>query len=268
MAYWDKISSRSKVDDRRGLGGAGLGAGASLLVVGAFLVFNMLGVDIDTNTLEQIASQLEATQVGTQEQPPEFAGEDDYEVFVSKVVGSANEMWGGVINNYEPPKVVLFRGSTSSACGFASAQMGPHYCPTDKTVYLDETFFDDLKNKLGGNDGDVAQAYVLTHEIGHHIQNLLGVLGASKNNQQSIKTELQADCFAGLWAHSVRSIGVFESGEINEAIEAAEAVGDDNIQKTTGGSINPETWTHGSSAQRIQWFNTGYSTGSVDSCSP
>lgn len=266
MALWDKINSRGHIDDRRGIGGGSIGAGASLLLVGAVIILNLFGVEIDPAILNQVAGQLQQTQVGQQEQLPEFAGEDDYEIFVSRVVGSANDMWGKLMQNYEPPRVVLFRGSTGSACGFASSASGPHYCPTDKTVYLDETFFDELKNRLGGSDGDVAQAYVLTHEIGHHAQNLLGMLDSGSSNSQSVRTELQADCYAGLWAYSVQSIGVFEDGEISEAIKAAEAVGDDNIQRTTSGRVNPETWTHGSSAQRVQWFDTGYETGDFNSC--
>jgi predicted metalloprotease len=270
MAFWDRISSTGNIDDRRGLGGGGLGAGASLAVIGAVLLFNLFGLEVDPNTVGQIVSQFDQSTVSTQEQPPEFAGEDDYEVFVSRVVGSANDMWKGLFaaNNesYREPRVVLFRGATSSGCGFASSSSGPHYCPNDETVYLDETFFDELKDRLGGSNEDVAQAYVLAHEVGHHAQNRLGLLSNSSSNEQSVRTELQADCFAGLWAHSVKNLGVFENNEINEAIQAAEAVGDDRIQQTTTGRVNPETWTHGSSAQRVQWFNTGYNTGDFAAC--
>ncbi len=264
---WDKITSRSGVEDRRGTtAGAGIGAGAGLLVMGAILLFNYFGVEVDPNALQQLASQLQNTTVAQQEQPPEFAGEDNYEIFISRVAGSANDVWGRIIESYEPPRIVLFRDATNSGCGFASAASGPHYCPSDQTIYLDETFFDELKNRLGGTDEDVAQAYVLAHEIGHHAQNLLGLLDISSSNQQSVRTELQADCFAGLWAFSVKTLGVFENNEINEAVIAAEAVGDDNIQKTTTGRVNPETWTHGSSEQRAYWFNQGYETGSFEAC--
>lgn len=270
MAFWDKISSRGDVEDRRGISAGTLGGGAGLLVVGAVLLFNLLGVEVDPGTLGQVVTQLEKTSISKQDQPPQFAGEDDYEIFVSRIVGSANDMWLNIFeaNNltYEKPRVVLFRDTTNSGCGFASSSTGPHYCPPDKTVYLDETFFDELKNRLGGTDEDVAQAYVLAHEIGHHAQNLLGLLDGSQSNEQSIATELQADCFAGLWAFSVKSLGVFENNEINEAILAAEAVGDDNIQKTTTGRINPETWTHGSSQQRVDAFNTGYISGDFAKC--
>jgi predicted metalloprotease len=166
--------------------------------------------------------------------------------------------------------LVLFRGATNSGCGYASSQSGPHYCPTDQTIYLDETFFDELQARFGGSNGDVAQAYVLAHEAGHHAQNQLGIMdevqASGYDNDLSVKLELQADCFAGLWAYSVKDLGVFEEGEIQEAISAAEAVGDDNIQSRTQGQVNPETWTHGSSAQRIDWFNRGFNSGQINSC--
>lgn len=266
MALWDKITSRGEVDDRRGLSGGALGGGAGLLVLGAAIIFNLLGVQIDPSTLQQVVSELQQTTVNQQDQPAEFAGEDDYKVFVSRVIGSANDMWSQLITDYRPPRVVLFRGATSSGCGLASSTSGPHYCPADQTVYLDETFFAELKNQLGGSDEDVAQAYVLAHEVGHHAQNSLGLLRSGGTNQQSVQTELQADCFAGLWAFSVKRLGVFENNEIQEAVLAAEAVGDDRIQQRSGQVVNPETWTHGSSEQRVQWFNIGYESGSVSSC--
>lgn len=269
MALWDKISTRGSVEDRRGMtAGPSMGFGGGLLLIGAVVLFNFLGVEVDPNQLAKLTEQLQQTDVATQKQPPEFAGEDNYEVFVSKVVGSTNDMWNEVIEGYEQPRVVLFRNATQSGCGFASSTSGPHYCPADRTIYLDETFFDELKNRLGGSDGDVAQAYVIAHEVGHHVQNITGLLDSGGGKEQSVRTELQADCFAGLWAFSVGKLGIFEDGEITEAIDAAEAVGDDHIQQTTTGRVNPESWTHGSSAQRVQWFNTGYDTGNVERCNP
>jgi predicted metalloprotease len=151
----------------------------------------------------------------------------------------------------------------------ASSQVGPHYCPYDKKIYLDETFFDALVTELGASGGDVAEAYVIAHEVGHHVQNELGTLEAvnqSQDSEASINIELQADCFAGLWANSIKSAGVFDAGEIKEAMDAAAAVGDDHIQETVRGRVNPETWTHGSSEQRVKAFNTGYETGDLTSC--
>jgi predicted metalloprotease len=157
----------------------------------------------------------------------------------------------------------------------ATSDVGPHYCPTDKTIYLDETFFDQLKNQLGGNNGDVAQAYVIAHEVGHNVQNLLGTsdqvaaaeqTGASDANKLSVSLELQADCYAGVWAHEVQQEGVFEPNEVQEALSAAAAVGDDRIQQKVQGRVTPETWTHGSAEQRVKWFNTGLNTGRMFAC--
>jgi predicted metalloprotease len=192
-------------------------------------------------------------------------------VFVSTVLGSVNDTWENVFaqNNltYEEPKLVLFRGSTQSSCGGAVDYVGPHYCPEDETIYLDETFFDELTTRLGAQGGDVAEAYVIAHEVGHHAQNELGIFDrAGSSNEDSIRLELQADCFAGLWAYSIKDLGVLEQNEINEAIDAARSVGDDRIQAQTTGRVNPEKWTHGSSAQRTQAFNTGFSSGNLASC--
>ncbi|MDQ3123638.1 MAG: neutral zinc metallopeptidase [bacterium] len=277
MALWDKIGSRGNVEDRRGMGPIGIGGGGlGLAGIAIVLLFNILGSgSIDPSTFDQVLGQLQQTNVSQQAgQPEQFQGADDYEVFASTVIGSTDDLWRNIFerNNktYQAPRLVLFRNATNSGCGYASSQSGPHYCPNDQTIYLDETFFDELQNRFGASGGDVAEAYVLAHEAGHHAQNQLGIMdevyAAGQNNDLSIKLELQADCFAGLWAHSIKDLKVFEEGEINEAISAAEAVGDDRIQKTTQGQINPETWTHGSSAQRVEWFNKGFSSGQVDVC--
>jgi predicted metalloprotease len=200
----------------------------------------------------------------------DFEGQDSYEVFASTVLGSNNDLWQNVFvqnrQSYQPPKLVLFRGATESACGGATSDVGPHYCPLDSTIYLDETFFDELTARFGAEGGDVAEAYVIAHEVGHHIQNLRGTIDDARDNESSIKTELQADCFAGLWAHSIRDKNVFEPGEITEALDAAAAVGDDRIQKAVTGRVHPESWTHGSSAERVRWFTRGFETGSVAQC--
>lgn len=268
MALWDKISSRGNVDDRRGLGPGIVGGGLGLTGIAIVIIFNLLsGGDV-----VDILNQLEQTQV----QSPitynakDFEGEDSYEVFASKVLGSANEMWSQIFiqNNltYHPPVLVLFRGATNSSCGGADSRVGPHYCPLDQTIYLDETFFEELTKRFGAEGGDVAEAYVITHEVGHHIQQELNGLNEVKSAEESIALELQADCFAGLWAHSIKDLGVFEQGEIKEAIDAAAAVGDDRIQAKTTGRVSPESWTHGSSEQRVNAFNTGYNSGSPASC--
>jgi predicted metalloprotease len=274
MALWDKINTTGKVIDRRG-DSTGLMAGGGLIGIvslGIFLFSIFSGGSVDPNSLQQILTQLSQLQGTTsQVESQKFAGDDSYEVFAGKVLGSSNETWSELFyqsgKTYHEPQLVLFRQATQSGCGFTSSAVGPHYCPADKTIYLDETFFDQLTKLLGAKGGDVAQGYVIAHEVGHHVQNQLGVLGkANSDNDTSIAIELQADCYAGIWAKSVSDQGVIEPNEIDEAIDAAESVGDDRIQQTTEGSIHPESWTHGSSAQRKTWFLAGYNSGSPSSC--
>jgi uncharacterized protein len=267
MARWDRLITRGRVEDRRAFGpalGGGLGIGGIVIL----LLLNYLGGGDAGDVLNQLQNTpIQSQNINTEE----FEGADTYEVFVSTVLGSANDMWERVFNannlTYEEPKLVLFRGATQSRCGGAVSQVGPHYCPLDETIYLDETFFEELTTRLGAEGGDVAEAYVIAHEVAHHAQNELGIFDRAGDSQEaSIKLELQADCFAGLWAYSIKDRGVFEQGEINEAIDAARSVGDDRIQQETTGRVNPEKWTHGSSAQRVQAFNVGYETGSLKSC--
>lgn len=268
MANWNKLGSRGNVEDRRSFGSAAIGGGLGVTGILIVLAVQLLGGDDVTDLVTQVQNSQVALQPASQTQ--EFDGQDSYEVFASTVLGSNNEMWSKIFadNNsvYTPPKLVLFRGSTQSSCGGASAEVGPHYCPPDQTIYLDETFFDELKSRFHAKGGDVAEAYVIAHEVGHHIQTLLGTIENARDNESSVKMELQADCYAGLWAYSIRDRGVFEPGEIAEALDAAAAVGDDRIQKTTTGRVRPETWTHGSSADRVAWFNRGFESGSVGQC--
>ncbi|MEO5691284.1 MAG: neutral zinc metallopeptidase [Candidatus Saccharimonadales bacterium] len=272
MAIWNKLGS-GNVEDRRGTGAA-LGGGGLIIGIIALLASSYFGVSIDPSLIEQFVG----TTSSQTEQPAEFQGADDYEKFASNVLGSTNTYWTtalkGSATPYTEPRLVLFRSGTQSGCGIATTQVGPHYCPTDTTIYLDETFFDTIK-QLGGSNGDVSQAYVIAHEVGHHVQNVTGTMDTVTNdpnyqrsgeNSLSVKLELQADCYAGLWAHSLKGQGVFDDGEINEAIATAEAIGDDRIQSETQGSINPETWTHGSSADRVAAFNKGYGNGNLGEC--
>lgn len=268
MANWGNLDARGNVEDRRGFGPTAIGGGLGVTGVVIVLAIQLLSGGDAGNVL----SQLERMQVQTQQtyQAQDFEGADAYETFASTVLGSNNQMWSELFaqsdQSYREPKLVLFRGSTPSRCGGATSDVGPHYCPYDQTIYLDETFFDELKNRFQAKGGDVAEAYVIAHEVGHHVQNLLGTIDDVRDNASSIKTELQADCFAGLWANSIRHLNVFEPGEIAEALDAAAAVGDDRIQKAATGRIQPETWTHGSSAERVSWFNKGFETGSVAAC--
>ena len=282
MARWDKLRTRGNVEDRRGVGRPAAAVGG-LGAIGVVVVLLMTMLGGGGGGLEDIVEQLQETQVPQQAavQPEEFQGEDDYEVFASTVLGSTDETWGQIFVaselTYAEPTLVLFRGSTQSACGGANSAVGPHYCPPDQTIYLDETFFDELTRSLGAQGGDVAEAYVIAHEVGHHIQNQIGVMDEVRKSQQaadsqsegnalSVQMELQADCFAGVWAHSLRDEGVFLPNEIEEAIDAAAAVGDDRIQQRVQGQISPERWTHGSSAQRVEWFTRGFETGDPSLC--
>jgi predicted metalloprotease len=253
-----------------GLGGVGI-----VVVLLVTLLGGGGGLD---GALDQFAGS--AAQSGAQS--PEFQGEDDYQVFVETVLGSTDETWGEIFGSsgldYREPTLVLFRDFTASACGGATSAVGPHYCPTDETIYLDETFFEELTSRFGARGGDVAQAYVIAHEVGHHVQNRLGLMSqvqeaqrqaasTAEANDLSVRLELQADCLAGVWAYSIRDLGVFLPGEIDEAIDAAAAVGDDRIQQSVTGQLDPERWTHGSSEQRVAWFETGYEEGDPSACS-
>lgn len=272
MAYWDKLSSRGNVEDRRGQAVA-IGGGLGVVGIVASLLYSFLnGTPIDVG---QILTELQATQSSQQTlTTTDFDGADNYEVFTSTVLGSTTDVWKNIFvqnsKTYTEPRLVLFREATQSGCGIATSDVGPHYCPADQTIYIDETFFVELQQRFKAKGGDVAEAYVIAHEVGHHVQNELGIMDQaqqrSDTNQASINLELQADCFAGIWANSVASLGVFQPGEINEAIDAAAAVGDDRIQQSIQGRITPETWTHGSSDQRVEWFTKGYTTGEPSSC--
>jgi len=282
MARWSKLGTRGNVEDRRGMGRPAAAVGG-LGAIGIVVVMLMTLLGGGGEGLDQIVGQLQEPQVSQQAavQPEEFAGEDEYEVFASTVLGSTDETWGEIFVasnlTYAEPTLVLFRGSTQSACGGANSAVGPHYCPPDETIYLDETFFDEMTRNLGAQGGDVAEAYVIAHEVGHHIQNQIGVMDEVRNAQQasgsqeaanalSVQMELQADCFAGVWANTLRDSGVFLPDEIQEAIDAAASVGDDRIQQQVQGQISPEKWTHGSSAQRVEWFTRGFETGDPSQC--
>jgi predicted metalloprotease len=247
-------------------------AGGGLGVVGIIIVIVMQYATTGTVDVGSVLNQLQAPSGQATTNSQEFEGLDSYERFASTVLGSTNETWSKIFaqNNrqYGEPKLVLFRQGTQSACGGATSDVGPHYCPADSTIYIDETFYEELQKRFGAQGGDVAEAYIMAHEVGHHVQHQLGLIdpSGSSSNLDSVRTELQADCFAGVWANSIRDAGVFEPGEINEAVDAAAAVGDDRIQSKTQGRVSPESWTHGSSEQRVNWFNRGYDKGSPAAC--
>lgn len=292
---WENGRESDNVEDRRGAGGGfriggiggggiGLGTVAIALVVGWFLGINpltLLGMlSGDGTVTEQSAPRQQgpAPQSGATQSS---GGQTDAGArFVSVVLASTEDVWSRIFqqsgNRYPPPKLVLFSGSTPTACGYGQAAAGPFYCPGDQKVYIDLSFYRTMRDRLGA-PGDTAQAYVIAHEVGHHIQNLTGTmrkldtarqqLSERQYNALSVRVELQADCYAGIWAHhSQQGRNWFEQGDIEEALNAAAAVGDDNIQRRTQGTVVPEGFTHGSSAQRVRWFKTGMQSGSVDQC--
>jgi predicted metalloprotease len=267
MANWGNLSSRGEVEDRRAFGPTAIGGGLGVTGIIIVLAFNLLTGGNVTDVVTDLAN---SQQPQPRYRAEDFAVQDSYEEFAATVLGSNNDLWSNVFKRsektYTPPKLVLFRGSTASACGGATSDAGPYYCPLDQTIYLDETFFDELKTRFHAQGGDVAEAYVISHEVGHHVQNQLALLDRARDNETSVKTELQADCFAGIWAYSIRNLNVFEPGEIEEALDAAAAVGDDRVQKSVTGRVRPETWTHGSSLERVSWFTKGYETGSPAQC--
>lgn len=205
--------------------------------------------------------------------------QDEMTQFVATVLAETEDVWNGIMASegldYPEPKLVLFTGSVSSACGNASAASGPFYCPGDQKLYIDLTFYDELAERFEAS-GDFAQAYVLAHEVGHHVQNLIGVLpefnrmrpslSQSEENQMSIRVELQADCFAGIWGHFTEQKGLLEGGDLEEALNAAQQIGDDTLQRRTQGYVVPESFNHGTSAQRKEWFARGFDTGRLDAC--
>ena len=220
-------------------------------------------------------------QQGPPVQHPQTTSEDDLKRFVSVVLADTEDVWRDLLGRYgerySDPKLVLFSGGVRSACGYGAAQMGPFYCPNDEKVYIDLDFYEDLKNRFGA-PGDLAQAYVIAHEIGHHVQKLLGIadqvealrgqrMSQRQANALPVRMELQADCFAGVWAnHAQESKNIIEPGDIEEALNAASAIGDDRIQKQTQGYVVPDAFTHGSSEQRVRWFKQGYQSGKLEDC--
>lgn len=263
--------SSSNVEDRRGIGVGG-GVGIGTIVIAVIAMF--LGVD--PTTVINMAEQVQAPQ---QQQAPKSGPPDEGQVFVQKVLGSTEDVWQKVFRAggqaYREPRLVLFTGRVQSACGMGQAAMGPFYCPPDQRVYIDLAFYRDLRERFKA-PGDFAQAYVIAHEVGHHIQNQLGVMDklqqmqgrVSKGelNQASVRVELQADCFAGVWAHHAGSSQLLEPGDLEEGLAAAAAIGDDRLQKQTQGMVVPESFTHGSSAQRVRWFKRGMDSGRMQDC--
>jgi hypothetical protein len=273
---WEGRRESQNIEDRRGMrfgraGGIGLGTIVLALVAAYF------GVDPSV-ILQQGAQPTE--QQGEQTQYNETPEEAQKRKFVAVVLADTEDAWTELFNaagrTYEKPTLVLFSGAVQSACGFAQAAVGPFYCPGDRQVYIDLSFYDELQNRFGAS-GDFAQAYVVAHEIGHHVQTLLGIsernmaarqrASEAEANALSVRQELQADCFAGIWAHNAdRSRQLLESGDIEEGLNAAAAIGDDRLQKQSQGYVAPESFTHGSSEQRVRWFKRGFEAGTIEAC--
>ena len=273
---WQDSRRSSNVEDERGsrFGGGGLklGVGGTLI---ALVAAYFLGVDPRV-----ILGLAQDAGSGSQQQAQTGVPQDEAGQFMSAVLGDTEDTWSAIFKangaDYVPPKLVLFTDQVRTACGFATSGAGPFYCPGDSKVYIDLAFFDELKTRFQA-PGDFAQAYVLAHEVGHHVQNLLGterkVRAAQENaseverNQLQVKMELQADCYAGVWAHNAdRARQIIEQGDVEEALNAASAVGDDTIQKRTQGHVVPDSFTHGTAAQRTTWFKRGLDQGSIESC--
>lgn len=278
---WEGNRESDNVEDRRA-GGGGFGFGGRSIGIGTIVVALVGGWIFGINPLTILGvlsggGPPAQVQQAPAQRPP---ADDRMAKFVSTVLADTEDVWKDVFAKggatYQEPRLVLFRGATQTACGQGQAAMGPFYCPADQKVYIDLGFYETLKNRLGA-PGDFAQAYVIAHEVGHHVQNLMGISGKmdqmrgrvskAEYNALSVRLELQADCFAGVWAHHAQSARqILEQGDVEEAMNAAAKIGDDALQRSGGGAVVPESFTHGTSAQRQRWFDTGLKTGSVKAC--
>ncbi len=275
---WQGERESSNVEDRRGMGSRRAGLGLGTIAV-ALIASWLFGVDprMIMGVLEGIDTM---TGTSTQQQGPAPAPTDESGRFVSVVLASTEDVWSQTFQQagrtYSPPKLVLYSGRIDTACGLGAAATGPFYCPGDHRLYIDLSFFQLMRERLGA-PGDFAQAYVIAHEVGHHVQNLLGTMeqmdrarqraSGQQYNALSVRLELQADCYAGVWAnHSQQARNWLEDGDIGEGMDAASAVGDDRLQKQSQGVVTPESFTHGTSAQRVRWFRTGFESGRASQC--
>ena len=278
---WEGNRQSDNVEDRRSGGSSGGSMGGRSIGIGsiaiALVVSYFLGISPLTVLNVLSGGSSPTSQQAPAQKPP---ADDRMAQFVSTVLADTEDVWSKVFTQggatYQQPKLVLFRGTTTTACGQGQAAMGPFYCPADQKVYIDLGFYETLKNQLGA-PGDFAQAYVIAHEVGHHVQNLLGIstkmdqmrgrVSEKEYNVLSVRLELQADCFAGVWGnHAQEARQLLEAGDVEEAMNAAARIGDDALQGARGGSVVPESYTHGTSEQRQRWFNNGLKNGSVKRC--
>lgn len=278
---WQGRRESDNVDDRRSsrgpsMGGPGFrlpGGKGGIIILLVVVVAGYYGVDLSgLLTGQPIQQQQQATRSIS-------PSEDEAAKFTSVILATTEDTWGQLFEKmgrtYQQPKLVMYRGATRTGCGTGQSVMGPFYCPADSTVYIDLSFYDDMKHKLGA-DGDFAQGYVIAHEVGHHVQKLLGIEPKVRQLQQnasekevnalSVRMELQADCFAGVWGHKMQQEGVLETGDLEEALNAAHAIGDDRLQQQSQGHVVPDSFTHGTSEQRYNWFKKGFDGGDPAQC--
>ncbi len=274
---WRSARRSTNIEDRRRVRVSRKAAGGGIGIVVIALIAMYFGIDPSIFLSQQGTTSSISTQTSPRQISP---AENQLAEFVSVVLADTEDTWhelfGKMGKTYKEPNLVLFSGAVQSACGFAQAAMGPFYCPADQKVYVDLSFYQDLKNRHGA-PGDFAQAYVIAHEIGHHVQTLLGIsekvhsartrVSQVEGNRLSVMQELQADCFAGIWAHHAnRARQILEEGDIEEALGAASAIGDDRLQRKSRGYVTPDSFTHGSSTQRVRWFKRGLGAGDVGQC--
>jgi predicted metalloprotease len=279
---WEGNRESDNVEDVRGSGGGGFPIGGGGLGIGAVVIALVGGAIFGINPLTILSMLSGGGGAPVAQQAPAHAppADDRGAKFVSVVLADTEDVWGKLFQaggaTYHAPKLVLFRGAVGTACGTGQSAMGPFYCPGDKKVYIDLNFYDVMRSRLGA-PGEFAQAYVIAHEVGHHVQDELGItrkvdqmrsrMNQTQANAVSVRVELQADCFAGVWAHhSQQGKQWLDPGDIESAMNAASKIGDDALQRNAGRAVVPESFTHGSSAQRQHWFQTGYQTGSVKAC--
>jgi predicted metalloprotease len=272
---WTPGGRSPNLEDRRSAGGGGMGRG---LGIGGTLVVLALSLIFGRDLFTEAGVEPAVGSAGAPMTAADSAAEEPDVLFISFVLDDVQNTWAKVLpqhgGRFHPARLVLFRNSTDSGCGQAQSVMGPFYCPLDERVYLDLGFFDELKQRFGAS-GDFARAYVLAHELGHHVQHLLGTdarvrqaqeANRSAANELSVRIELQADCYAGVWAHSTDQRQMLLKGDLDEALNAASAVGDDRVQKATTGRVNVDSFTHGSAAQRSEWFRRGFESGDPGNC--
>ena len=275
---WEDREGSSNIDDRRASSGAKKAGGIGGILIAAVITYVMSGGDMGAVLNSVLSNSMSSATTSSSSHVSQ--DEDRNSRFVSVVLKDTEDVWSQLLPKYgvkyKKPLLVMYRGSTTSGCGGASSAMGPFYCPVDQKVYLDLSFFDELKQKFRAK-GDFAEAYVIAHEIGHHVQNLLGILPKVHQKQRtlskkaanalSVKTELQADCFSGVWARYDEQLHhVLQRGDIEEALNAAEQIGDDTLQKNAQGYAVPDSFTHGTSKQRKEWFYRGFNSGNLNSC--